>query len=72
MPFFGAPVSSSNPSQLNRRTSPARHSWISAKAAIPPGLTFGGCFAYPLAKVSGEPLLFKGNDFLKTDIVPAL
>jgi ribonuclease VapC len=38
----------------------------------PPGLNFGDCFAYALAKVTGEPLLFKGNDFKKTDIVPAL
>ena len=26
-------------------------------------LNFGDCFAYALAKESGEPLLFKGNDF---------
>ena len=38
----------------------------------PQGLNFGDCFAYALAKVTGEPLLFKGNDFKKTDIVPAL
>lgn len=36
------------------------------------GLNFGDCFSYALAKVSGEPLLFKGNDFTKTDIVSAL
>jgi ribonuclease VapC len=36
------------------------------------GLNFGDCFAYALAKVTGEPLLFKGNDFRKTDIVSAL
>jgi ribonuclease VapC len=35
------------------------------------GLNFGDCFAYALAKVSGEPLLFKGNDFSHTDIEPA-
>ncbi len=32
------------------------------------GLNFGDCFAYALAKASGEPLLFKGNDFLQTDV----
>jgi ribonuclease VapC len=32
------------------------------------GLNFGDCFAYALAKVTGEPLLFKGDDFSKTDI----
>lgn len=36
------------------------------------GLNYGDCFAYALAKVSGEPLLFKGNDFGKTDITPAI
>ncbi len=37
----------------------------------PAGLNFGDCFAYALAKVSGEPLLFKGTDFSQTDIVAA-
>jgi ribonuclease VapC len=32
------------------------------------GLNFGDCFAYALAKVTREPLLFKGNDFSSTDI----
>jgi ribonuclease VapC len=32
------------------------------------GLNFGDCFAYALAKATGEPLLFKGNDFSQTDI----
>jgi ribonuclease VapC len=36
------------------------------------GLNLGDCFSYALAKVSGEPLLFKGNDFRKTDVTPAL
>jgi len=35
-------------------------------------LNFGDCFAYALAKITGEPLLFKGDDFKKTDIVSAL
>jgi ribonuclease VapC len=38
----------------------------------PAKLNFGDCFAYALAKLSGEPLLFKGNDFAQTDIEPAL
>ena len=29
-------------------------------------------FAYALARATGEPLLFKGNDFVRTDIAPAL
>lgn len=32
------------------------------------GLNLGDCFAYALAKDKGEPLLFKGNDFRKTDV----
>jgi ribonuclease VapC len=35
------------------------------------GLNFGDCFAYALAKEKGEPLLFKGDDFRKTDVEPA-
>jgi len=34
----------------------------------PAQLNFGDCFAYALAKQSGEPLLFKGDDFHHTDI----
>ena len=34
----------------------------------PAKLNFGDCFAYALAKESGEPLLFKGGDFAHTDI----
>jgi ribonuclease VapC len=36
------------------------------------GLNFGDCFAYALAKVTGEPLLYKGEDFKRTDIEAAL
>ncbi|MBI3682063.1 MAG: type II toxin-antitoxin system VapC family toxin [Acidobacteria bacterium] len=36
------------------------------------GLNFGDCFAYALAKATGEPLLFKGQDFSKTDIKAAV
>jgi len=32
------------------------------------GLNFGNCFAYALAKDKGEPLLFKGDDFRRTDV----
>ena len=33
-------------------------------------LNFGDCFAYALAKVLDEPLLFKGRDFVRTDSRP--
>jgi ribonuclease VapC len=35
------------------------------------GLNVGDCFAYALAKETGEPLLFKGDDFGSTDIASA-
>ncbi len=38
----------------------------------PARLNYGDCFAYALAKETGEPLLFKGGDFALTDIRPAL
>lgn len=38
----------------------------------PAKLNFGDCFAYALASVTDEPLLFKGDDFSRTDISPAL
>lgn len=31
-------------------------------------LNFGDCFSYALAKATGEPLLFKGDDFVHTDL----
>jgi len=42
------------------------------KGRHPAKLNIGDCFAYALAKTTGEPLLFKGSDFTQTDIVPAL
>lgn len=38
------------------------------KGIHPAALSYGDCFAYALSKSSGEPLLFKGNDFARTDI----
>jgi len=34
-------------------------------------LNLADCFSYSLAKSRNEALLFKGDDFLKTDIMPA-
>ncbi|MEU8195723.1 type II toxin-antitoxin system VapC family toxin [Microbispora amethystogenes] len=36
------------------------------------GLNFGDCFSYALARECQEPLLFKGDDFVRTDVTPAL
>jgi ribonuclease VapC len=41
------------------------------KGYHPAGLNLADCLPYSLAKARDEPLLFKGDDFLKTDIVPA-
>jgi len=41
------------------------------KGNHPARLNFGDCFAYALAKTTGEPLLFKGDDFTHTDIAAA-
>lgn len=35
-------------------------------------LNFGDCFSYALAKATGEPLLFKGDDFAHTDVLKAI
>ncbi|MBS0276704.1 MAG: type II toxin-antitoxin system VapC family toxin [Proteobacteria bacterium] len=35
-------------------------------------LNFGDCFTYALAKATGEPLLYKGRDFVHTDVASAL
>jgi ribonuclease VapC len=37
----------------------------------PAKLNFGDCFSYALAKSRGEPLLFKGQDFSRTDVKSA-
>jgi len=38
----------------------------------PARLNFGDCFAYALAKALNEPLLFKGEDFARTDVARAV
>jgi ribonuclease VapC len=49
----------------------ARSAWrVYGKGHHPAGLNIGDCCAYALAKDSGEPLLFKGEDFSRTDIQP--
>lgn len=47
----------------------ARLAWRRyGKGRHPAALNFGDCFAYALAKTSGEPLLAKGDDFGQTDV----
>ena len=37
----------------------------------PANLNFGDCFSYALARDKREPILFKGDDFIHTDLRPA-
>jgi ribonuclease VapC len=66
--LIGAEVVAATPEQFEiacaafRRYGKGRH---------PAGLNLGDVFAYALAKVTGEPLLFKGDDFARTDIISA-
>jgi ribonuclease VapC len=47
----------------------ARRAWRRyGKGRHPAGLNFGDCFSYALASLTQEPLLFKGQDFSRTDI----
>lgn len=53
-----------------------RHLAIDAHARFgkgrhPAALNFGDCFAYACARHAGLPLLYKGDDFSRTDIEPA-
>lgn len=51
----------------------ARDAWRRyGKGRHPAGLNLGGCFAYALAKTRDEPLLFKGDDFARTDVKAAI
>jgi ribonuclease VapC len=57
----------------------AEHTYIAArgfstygKGRHAAGLNYGDCFSYALAKALDEPLLFKGDDFRKTDITLAI
>lgn len=47
----------------------ARIAWRRfGKGRHPAALNYGDCFAYALAKVTGSPLLYKGDDFARTDL----
>lgn len=51
------------------QTDIARHAYRNfGKGRHAAGLNYGDCFSYALAYSSREPLLFKGEDFSKTDV----
>ncbi|MDC7789140.1 type II toxin-antitoxin system VapC family toxin [Rhodoplanes sp. TEM] len=65
---FGIEVSSVDPVQ----GAWARQAFVRyGRGRHPAALNFGDCFSYALAKSLDIPLLFKGDDFSRTDIVPA-
>ncbi|KQY45745.1 type II toxin-antitoxin system VapC family toxin [Rhizobium sp. Root483D2] len=50
----------------------ARQAWRKfGKGRHPASLNYGDCFSYALAATRNEPLLFKGEDFSRTDIMVA-
>lgn len=51
----------------------AQHAFLAyGKGRHKAGLNMGDCFSYALSKAEQLPLLFKGNDFIHTDITPAI
>jgi ribonuclease VapC len=51
------------------QTDAARRAWRRyGKGRHAAALNYGDCFSYALALTRGEPLLFKGEDFAKTDL----
>jgi ribonuclease VapC len=66
---FGVRITSITPEQaIIARDAYRRY----GKGNHPARLNLGDCFAYALAKARREPLLFKGEDFAKTDIQAAI
>lgn len=53
-----------------RRIAEAYEQW--GKGVHPAALNFGDCFAYEMAKEHGCPLLYVGEDFVRTDVEGAL
>jgi ribonuclease VapC len=57
----------------SERLDAARHALRAyGRGRHPAGLNFGDCFSYALAKSTGQPLLFKGDDFARTDVEACL
>jgi len=66
---LGVEVVPFTPSQA--RLAQEAHLRFGRGSGHPARLNFGDCISYALAKDTGEPLLFKGNDFVHTDLNPA-
>jgi ribonuclease VapC len=58
--------------EAQARTAREAYRDFGRRSGHPAGLNFGDCFAYALAKDTWEPLLYKGKDFIYTDLASAL
>ena len=48
----------------------AADAWLRyGRGRHPASLNFGDCLAYATARLAGEPLLFTGDDFARTDVM---
>jgi uncharacterized protein with PIN domain len=56
----------------HRRRHVSHHRGAFGRGRHPAALNFVDCLSYALAKSLGAPLLFKGNDFTRTDIASVL
>ena len=54
------------------RVARAAHRDFGRGSGHPARLNFGDCLSYAAAVQDGVPLLFKGDDFIHTDVTPAL
>ena len=51
----------------------AREAWMRfGKGRSPAALNYGDCFSYALATAADRPLLYKGDDFARTDVRAAI
>lgn len=60
------------PLSLDQFSAAKRRSQRFGRGNHPAKLNFGDCFAYALAEMTGEPLLFRGFDLAQTDVLAAV
>lgn len=70
--FQEAEVTVESVTEAQARIARQAYSDFGKGSGHPARLNFGDCFAYALAKVKREPMLFKGDDFSHTDVTAAL
>ena len=60
------------PVDVNQANAARRAYHLYGRGRHAAGLNFGDCFSYALARTMDQSLLFKGDDFPRTDITPAV